>query len=136
MGDVKSFTAAMRQLEKVAPAEVDGAMLRVATREALPQIRSKGSLAAKTTVQPARDAGTVHHGVEFRNDAVHANVQHWGGQTWFARSRVGDPARKASLARGNRAIKGKRFVIDAVDNDPRFDQMLLDELEALILRVL
>ena len=118
----------MRELNRVAPAELDAAMVRVSERTILPAARSltprrSGALAASTRVVQ------TPKGVAFTNPKVYANVQHFGGQTWHARS---GPLH--SVKSPGPGITGKRFITRAVEHNPAFDRAMLDELEALVLR--
>ena len=125
---IQSAPERFRELVRVAPAELDAELQRLAVRDVLPVARSLaggGRLASGLRVTEARDR------IVFEDRLPHANVQHYGGQTWYARSRVGEAARKASLSRGNRAIKGKRFVERAVEDNPKFLADVLTALEDL-----
>jgi hypothetical protein len=85
----EQFSRAMANLSRVAPAEMDRRLERVARDKVLPKAKSKtkkgktGKLAGGLTV-----VGTAA-GPTFKNPTAYANVQYWGGHTWYARSRRG-----------------------------------------------
>lgn len=111
--ELDGLAAKMRRLETVAPIELNMALERIALTRVLPGAKSRaphksGRLAGSLSVVP----GPPSRGAAVKSPLVYANVQHWGGRTWHARSRVGRSTKPAG-----RAIKGTRFVQATVEQD-------------------
>lgn len=107
------FAATMRRLETVAPTELNNALVDVARTVVLPRARTRaphrsGRLAGSLSVVP----GGVR-GAAIRSNVVYANVQHWGGRTWYADSAKPWP----NPVPQGRGIKGKRFVQATLEQD-------------------
>ena len=124
------FAAAMRELERVAAGELDAAMVKVSERTVLPvSARLAQGKAGTGALGAATRVVQTPRGVEFVNRKVYANVQHYGGQTWNAASRVGRSANQRFPGPG---ITGKHFVTEAVRTNPAFDAGMQDALNGLV----
>ena len=129
------LTRALRELQRVAPVAVDDAMERVARTAVLPVARTglRGSLKGSTVVK------ATTQGPQFVNTKVYANVQHWGGHTWHAQSRVGRSASNAYRAHNGPGIKGSFGVWDALSSSrdenvlrPYVASAIAREIDALL----
>jgi hypothetical protein len=135
---VASFTAQMRELARVAPVELDAALVRVGEEVVVP--------ASKNRANSVFSGATPHDGTSARladqtravrtpkgaaivNDKVYANVQDRGGRTWHAQSRVGRSAMPAG-----RGVPATHFISGAVFDDPAFFVALERELDLLVER--
>lgn len=125
------FAATMRRLEQVAPMELNTALVDVARRVVLPRAKTRaphrsGRLAGSLSVVPGGARGAA-----IRSTLPYANVQHWGGRTWYARSAKPWP----SPVPVGRSIKGKRFVQGVLEQDiAAVTRAIGDELDRMVLK--
>jgi hypothetical protein len=125
------FAATMRRLETVAPIELNDALVIIGKMDVLPGARARaggGRLAASLSVVP----GAVAKGAALKSTKPYANVQHWGGYTWYAQSRKG---RWPNPVPRGKSIAGKRYVQDQIEaNQARITRDLGDALDRMMLK--
>jgi len=107
------LAAAMRRAELTVPAELNDVLATVLRERVLPESKTRaphrsGRLAGSLSVVQ----GTPVKGPAIRSPLVYANVQHYGGRTLYAQSRVG----RSGVPKG-RAIRGTHFVSSVVEQD-------------------
>ena len=113
------LVAAMRELQRIAPHELDAALLRLTEKDVIPA--SKALAAQRFSGAAPRDgtskrladstrAVPTPRGVAVVNSKVYANVQNWGGRTTHAISRGGGAV--------GGEIKASHFLSDAAYENP------------------
>jgi phage gpG-like protein len=126
----------MRELARVAPVELDAALVRVGEETIVPASKSRAQAAFSgapphdgTSVRLADQTKMVPtpKGAAIVNDKVYANVQNWGGRTHGAISRVG----RSAMPKGS-GVPATHFISDAARDNPAFTAAMERELAALV----
>ena len=136
----ESFTLRMRELARVAPVELDAALVRVGEEVVVPASQRRAQ--AVFSGAPPHDGTTARladqtrvvptpKGAAVVNSKVYANVQNWGGHTWHAQSRIG----RSAMPKGA-GVPGTRFISDAAKDSPEFNAAIDRELSSLISKYL
>ena len=127
------FSRAMADLSRVAPREVDERLGNVARRTVLPKAKGKtrrgktGQLAGKLTVPTV----TGSKGPVFKNPTRYANVNYWGGQTWYAQSRKG---RWPSPRPPGKGFRPNATIYAVLKADPAVTAAIGKELDAMMMK--